>query len=273
MPIRGSRGPDGRHSLTSLALLLAYDGAAYRGWQVQADAPTVQGTVAEALAPLAGGPVRLTGASRTDAGVHALGQVASFAVERALAPAVVHAALNATLPRDIRVLAARAVPPGFDARRSARLKRYGYLIVRAPVAVPFLRGYACHVPRPVDVAAMRAALAALRGKRDFSAFQAAAGRDRAPVCRVYAARLCVRGGLLGLFLSADAFLHHMVRNVVGTLLEVGQGRRPVEWVAEVLEGRDRRRAGPTAPALGLYLLGVRYAFPLFPGGGRLRRPP
>ncbi len=240
---------------------------------MQADAPTVQGTVAEALAPLAGGPVRLTGASRTDAGVHALGQVASFAVERALAPAVVHAALNATLPRDIRVLAARAVPPGFDARRSARLKRYGYLIARGAVAAPFLRGYACHVPRPLDVAAMWAALAALRGKHDFSAFQAAAGRDRAPVCTVRAARIAERGRLLGFFFSADAFLHHMVRNIVGTLLEVGRGRHPTEWVAEVLAGRDRRRAGATAPAHGLYLLSVRYPEPFFPGGGRLRRPP
>lgn len=239
---------------------------------MQADARTVQGTVAEALAPLAGGPVRLTGASRTDAGVHALGQVASFAVDKPLRPDVVQSALNATLPRDVRVLGARAVPAGFDARRSARLKRYGYLLARGPVAPPFLRGYAWQVPRPLDLAGMAAALACLRGKRDFSAFQAAAGRDRAPVCTVYAARLAARGGLLGVFLSADAFLHHMVRNIVGTLLEVGLGRRPAAWAGDVLEGRDRRRAGPTAPARGLYLLGVRYPLPLFPGGGRLRRP-
>ncbi|MBI3457876.1 MAG: tRNA pseudouridine(38-40) synthase TruA [Candidatus Rokubacteria bacterium] len=253
----------------AIALLLAYDGAVYHGWQVQPDAPTVQGVVAEALRPLAGA-VRLTGASRTDAGVHALGQVASVASEKPLVPAVVRAALNATLPRDVRVLDTRAVPEGFDARRSARLKRYAYLIAPGPVAPPFLRGYAWHVPRPLDVGRVRAALATFRGKHDFSAFQAAAGRERAPVCTVYAARLCALGRLLGVFVSADAFLHHMVRNMVGTLLEVGHERRPVEWVAEVLEGRDRRRAGPTAPAHGLFLVSVRYAFRLFPGGGRPR---
>jgi tRNA pseudouridine38-40 synthase len=199
--------------------------------------------------------------------------VASVAAPRPLAPAVVQAALNATLPRDIRVLAARAVPPGFDARRAARLKRYGYLVDRGPAALPFLRAYAWHVPRPLDVGAMRAALAALRGKHDFSAFQAAAGRDRSPVCTVRAARIVERGRLLAVLLSADAFLHHMVRNVVGTLLEVGHGRRVPGWVADVLDGRDRRRAGATAPAPGLFLLSVRYPFPLFAGGGRRRSAP
>jgi tRNA pseudouridine38-40 synthase len=230
----------------------------------------VQGTVHGALVPLAGGAVRLTGASRTDAGVHALGQVASVETAKPLDPAVVQAALNATLPRDVRVLAARPVPPGFDARRAARLKRYGYLIDRGPVALPFLRGYAWHGARPLDVAAIRAALAALRGKHDFSAFQAAAGRDRTPVCTVHATRVVTRGSLVGVFVSADAFLHHMVRNIVGTLLEIGQRRQPVDWIARVLEGRDRRRAGATAPGHGLFLLSVRYPFALFPGGGRRR---
>lgn len=253
----------------TLALLLAYDGAAYRGWQVQPDARTVQGVVAEALRPLAGDPVRLTGASRTDAGVHALGQVASFRAEKPLAPAVVQAALNATLPRDVRVVGACVAPDGFDARRSARLKRYGYLVSRAGVGSPFLDRYAWRVPGPLDVAAMRRALGTCRGQRDFSAFQAAAGRGRSPVCTVYSARLVQRRPLLGLVVSADAFVHHMVRNLVGTLLEVGRGRRPPEWMAEVLAGRDRRLAGPTAPARGLFLVRVQYPVRLFPGRGRL----
>jgi tRNA pseudouridine38-40 synthase len=226
--------------------------------------------VTAALRPLAGPGVRVVGASRTDAGVHALGQVATVVAERPLAPAVVQAALNATLPPDIRVLGARAVPAGFDARRSARLKRYGYLIAPAAVPVPFLRGHAWQVRRPLDAGAIRAALAGLRGKHDFSAFQASAGRDRSPICTIRAARLHRLGGLLAVFLSADAFLHHMVRNVVGTLVEVGQGRRTPAWVGEVLAGRDRRRAGPTAPAHGLFLVSVRYPAPLFPGGGRAR---
>ena len=254
----------------SIAVLLAYDGGAYHGWQVQAEARTVQGVVAEALRPLTGGS-RLVGASRTDAGVHALGQVASFDAPGRLPPPAIQAALNATLPRDIRVLGTREVPEGFDARRSARLKRYGYLIETAPVSSPFHRGYVWPLPRALDAGAMRRALAVVRGAHDFSAFQASAGRDRHPVCTIRAARLVQRGSRLGVILSADAFLHHMVRNIVGTVVEVGAGRRSPEWVEEVLAGRDRRLAGPTAPPQGLVLLGVRYPFPLFPGGGRIRR--
>jgi tRNA pseudouridine38-40 synthase len=264
--------PAGSGPSATVALLLAYDGAAYRGWQVQPDAPTVQGAVIAALRPLAGPAVRVVGASRTDAGVHALGQVATVAAGGPLAPSTVQAALNATLPRDIRVRGARAAPDGLDARRSARLKRYAYLIAPVATALPFLRGYAWHVGRPLDTRAMAAALTSLRGKHDFSAFQASAGRDRSPVCTVRAARIHRRGELVAVFLSADAFLHHMVRNVVGTLVEVGLGRRPAGSIAEVLAGRDRRRAGPTAPAHGLFLVSVRYPAPLFPGGGRLRTP-
>ena len=176
------------------------------------------------------------------------------------------AALNARLPRDVRVLAARTAPEGFDARRSARLKRYGYLLTTDGVPSPFLRGFAWHVGRALDVGAMARAAAALRGKHDFSAFCAAPGRDRDPVCTVRAVRVVHRRGRVGVLVSADAFLHHMVRNVVGTLVEVGLGRRPPRWVADVLARRDRRAAGPTAPADGLYLLRVLYPWTVFPGG-------
>ena len=217
------------------------------------------------------GEVRVVGASRTDAGVHALGQVASVSTPEPLVPAVVLAALNARLPRDIRVLAARAAPEGFDARRAARLKRYGYLLNTDRVPSPFRRGFAWHVGRALDAGAMARAAAPLRGKHDFAAFCAAPGRERDPVCTVRAVRVVERRGQVGVLVSADAFLHHMVRNVVGSLVEVGLGRRPAAWVAEVLTGRDRRAAGPTAPPHGLYLLRVRYPWSLFPGsrgGGR-----
>jgi tRNA pseudouridine38-40 synthase len=230
----------------------------------------VQGRVLEALRPLTRGEVRLVGASRTDAGVHALGQVASVESPEPLAPRTALAALNARLPRDIRVLAARAVPPGFDARRAARLKRYGYLLETGPIAGPFLRDRAWHVGRPLDTDAMTRALAPLRGKHDFAAFCAAPGRGRDPVCAVRAARVVARGDHVGVLMSADAFLHHMVRNVVGTLVEVGLRRRPPEWVADVLAGRDRRAAGPTAPADGLYLLRVLYSWAVFPGWRHVR---
>jgi len=252
------------------ALLVAYDGAAYHGWQVQPEGLTVQGVLGEAIRPLVGEAVLPVGASRTDAGVHALGQVATFASRRVLAPSVIRSALNARLPRDVRVLASREAPEGLDARRSARLKRYGYLIATGGVPSPFRRGYAWHLAEPLDLAPMRAALGCLRGTHDFSAFRASAGRDRQPVCTIHTARLVRRRSLLGVVVSADAFLHHMVRNIVGTLVEVGRNRRPPEWVDDVLRARDRRRAGPTAPAHGLFLLGVRYAVPLFPGGGRSR---
>jgi tRNA pseudouridine38-40 synthase len=233
----------------------------------------VQGRILEALRPLVSGNVKVIGASRTDAGVHALGQVASVHGFEPLDPDTVMAALNARLPRDIRILAARAVPEEFDARRSGRLKRYGYLVTMDAVPSPFLRGFAWHIGRPLDIHAMAEAASALRGKHDFSAFCAAPGRTRDPVCRVLAVRVVARRHRIGILISADAFLHHMVRNVVGTLVEVGLGRRPPQWVGEVLAGRDRRRAGPTSPPDGLYLLRVSYPWTLFPGGpgaGRVR---
>jgi tRNA pseudouridine38-40 synthase len=230
----------------------------------------VQGRLLEALRPLTGPGVRVVGASRTDAGVHALGQVASVACPRPIAPATVQAALNARLARDIRVLGARAVPEGFDARRAARLKRYGYRLRTARVASPFLRGYVWEVGRALDARAMGRAAALLRGTHDFSAFCAAPGRGRDPVCTVRAARVVHRRDELWVLLSADAFLHHMVRNIVGTLVEVGLGRRPETSIPRVLAARDRQAAGPTAPAHGLYLVRVLYPWSLFPGGRHAR---
>ena len=208
----------------------------------------MQGLVIEALRPLAGGEVRVVGASRTDAGVHALGQVASVESPRPIAAETAMAALNATLPRDVRVLAARAAPEGFNARRATRLKRYGYLLDTAPVPSPFLRGLAWHVGRPLDAPAMAEAARGVRGKHDFSAFCAAPGRGRDPVCHVHAVRVVGRGHRLGVLISADAFLHHMVRNIVGTLVEVGLGRRPAAWALDVLGSRDRQTAGPDRAA-------------------------
>jgi tRNA pseudouridine38-40 synthase len=203
--------------------------------------------------------VKVTGASRTDAGVHALRQVASVVTDGALPPERLQRALNALLPEAVRVTDSRLAPARFDARRSASGKRYLYLIDRAPAADPFTRRYAWHQPRPLDAAAMAAALGRLRGKHDFSAFCAAPGRGRTPVCTVRAARLVSRRTRLAVLLSADSFLHHMVRNIVGSLVEVGRGAREPAWMSALLEGRDRRLAGPTAPPQGLFLVRVLYA--------------
>ena len=200
----------------------------------------------------------MTGASRTDAGVHALRQVASLATESSLEPARLARGLNALLPDSIRVLQVSEAPAGFDARRSALGKRYLYLIDQRRVAHPLLRRYAWHPRFALDLEAMRSALGALRGKHDFSAFCAAPGRGRTPSCTVRSARLVARGERAAIVLSADSFLHHMVRNIVGSLVEVGRGAQPVSWMADLLAGRDRSLSGPTAPPHGLVLVRVLY---------------
>lgn len=238
--------------------MLSYDGTDLHGWQVQPDVATVQGLLLEAARPLLGPTARAVGASRTDAGVHALRQTASLSGETRLTPVVVQAALNARLPASVRVIAATEAPAGFDARRAALGKRYAYLIDNGLVAAPIARRWAWHVAAPLDAEAMRAALAPVRGRHDFGAFCAAAGRDADPVCRVRSVRLVLRKAFLVILISADRFLHHMVRNIVGSAVEVGRGAREPAWLGAVLAGRDRRRAGPTAPGHGLVLVRVRY---------------
>jgi tRNA pseudouridine38-40 synthase len=218
----------------------------------------VQGLVRDACVRILGEPLKVTGASRTDAGVHALRQVASLTTASALEAPRLARGLNALLPDAVRVLDAEVAPDGFDARRSAFGKRYLYLIDRGHVAHPVLRRFAWHPRFPLDATAMRSALGLLRGKHDFSAFCAAPGRRRTPTCTVRSARLVARGDRLAVLLSADSFLHHMVRNIVGSLVEVGRGAQPPSWMAELLAGRDRTRSGPTAPAQGLFLVRVLY---------------
>jgi tRNA pseudouridine38-40 synthase len=225
---------------------------------VQPDRPTVQGLVRDACVRILGEPLKVTGASRTDAGVHALRQVVSLTTGSALDAPRLARGLNALLPDAVRVLDAEVAPDGFDARRSASGKRYLYLIDRGRVAHPLLRRFAWHPRFLLDATAMRSALGLLRGKHDFSAFCAAPGRGRTPTCTVRSARLVARGDQLAILLSADSFLHHMVRNIVGSLVEVGRGAQPPSWMAELLAGRDRTRSGPTAPAHGLLLVRVLY---------------
>jgi tRNA pseudouridine38-40 synthase len=252
----------------TLALVVAYDGTDFHGWQAQPVLPTVQATLLACAREVLGDAVRVTGASRTDAGVHALGQAVSLSTDAVLPPAAVQAALNATLPATVRVRAACEAAPAFDARRQAAGKRYAYLIDNAPVASPLLARYAWHLPRPLDLDAMRSALAPLRGRHDFGAFCAAAGRGADPRCHVRALHVVRRRERVAVLISADRFLHHMVRIVVGSAVSVGRGARDPAWLASVLASRDRRRAGPTAPAHALTLLRV-----LFPRAGVGRPAP
>ena len=239
-------------------LVLSYDGTDFRGWQVQPDAPTVQGALLDAARRFLGADVRVIGASRTDAGVHALRQTASLSIAARLDAAAVRGALNAALPPAIRVLSVMVAAPEFDARRAALGKRYAYLIDTGVVAAPLWRRIAWHVPAALDLAAMRTAVTALRGRHDFSAFCAAAGTAAPPVCTIRAVHIVRRRERVAILISADRFLHHMVRNIVGSVVEVGRGAQSAGWLREVLASRERARAGPTAPAHGLVLVRVRY---------------
>src|SRR5262245_34789668 len=253
----GARERRPRHMQT-IRLTVAYDGTELHGWQCQPDRPTVQGLLMAAWDRVLGAPTKVVGASRTDAGVHALRQVASLCTSASIGPTALGRALNALLPPAVRVLDAREAPAGFNARRSARGKRYAYLIDRGRAADPFLRRFAWHVPQPIDTGRLTADLRWLRGKRDFSAFCAAPGRGHSPVCTLWSTRVATRERWVLIAVSGDRFLHHMVRNIVGTVVEMGRAGARRFPLDEILESRDRRRAGPTAPAHGLTLLRVLY---------------
>lgn len=240
-------------------LVLEYDGTRYVGWQVQPNGPSIQAEVERALATLHHAPRRVIAAGRTDAGVHALGQVVSFPEERPLPLKAYVNGMNALLPPDVAVRAAALEPDGFDARRSARGKRYRYRIENAPTRAPLTRQRAWQVFRPLDVAAMRAGAAPLLGRHDFAAFQASDCACAHAVREVRRLELLGEaGGRIDVVVEATAFVKHMVRNIVGTLVEVGLGRREAGSIAALVASRDRTRAGPTAPPQGLCLEQVFY---------------
>ncbi len=239
-------------------LILAYRGTGYAGWQRQANAVTVQQRLEEALEQLLQERVRVVGASRTDAGVHAAGQVAHLVLDRAFPlRALVHGT-NHFLPEDIRVLAAAEAPEGFHARKWARAKTYRYRLVRAAVLSPLDALFAVRAEEDLDVAAMRAATARLPGSHDFSAFALSGGAHRSPVRRIFSAEWEERGARLELAIAGSGFLRGMVRGLVGTLLEVGRGERDPASLAALLAGAPRAAAGPTAPARGLVREEVSY---------------
>lgn len=239
-------------------LTLQYDGTGYVGWQRQARGVSIQALLEDALATLEGAPVTVTGAGRTDAGVHALAQVASVPLTVSLDDETLQRALNARLPDDVRVVSVERAPDDFHARFSARAKTYEYRIVTGPFLSPFERRYAWHLPHLRDVAAMQAAAAALVGVHDFAAFQAAGGSVKTTEREITSLEVEFDDPHLSVVVTANGFLRHMVRTIVGTLAQVGARRAVPDWVADVLESRDRSRAGPTAPALGLFLVSVDY---------------
>jgi len=239
-------------------LILEYEGTVYHGWQVQPGLPTIQGILQDALARIAGAPVQVMGAGRTDAGVHALGQVASFAADLRLDPLTLRRALNASLPPDIVVCHAEETPAEFDARRSACSKTYRYTLLHREYPSAWLGRHTLYVSSPLDVEAMAEAARMVIGTHDFSAFRAGTCAARTPIRTVLDAAWRRDGYLWHFEITGNAFLQHMVRILVGTFLEVGRGKRAPADVAGILASRDRRRAGKTAPPQGLCLVEVRY---------------
>lgn len=240
-------------------LTVAYDGTDFFGWQWQPDRRTVQGAMEEAIERVTGDTLRVVGSGRTDAGVHAHGQAVSFHSSTRLAPDVLLRALNANLPRDVRVLQAVEAASDFCAMRASTGKRYRYLIHNAPIPDVFSRGRAWFVYDHLDIDAMGEAAQRLVGRHDFKTYETS-GSPRVGTCRTIRELTVVQTSpgsdpsRIAIEVEADGFLYNMVRNLVGTLVEVGKGKQPVAWPAEILAARDRRLAGPTAPPQGLYML-------------------
>jgi len=262
----------------NLKLTLAYDGTDFNGWQIQPGLPTVQGTLAECIARVTGENVLPQGSGRTDAGVHALGQVASVSIESPIPVKGFKTALNDTLPASIRVMAIEEVEARFHARHCAKAKTYQYRIFRSDVCPPFLARYVFHDPYPMNEEAVIRATEQIVGTHDYTSFaasdpersariaDASAGRDEengkeAPpsnVRTIHSALWMRSNDEFTFIVRGNGFLHHMVRNLVGTLLQVGKGSLRVSDIPTIMEARDRSAAGPTAAACGLYLVKVEY---------------
>jgi tRNA pseudouridine38-40 synthase len=254
--------------MSNVKLTVAFDGTGYQGWQVQPGARTVQGALIEAVAKVTGAKPVIHGSGRTDAGVHARALVANFQTDSRIPASQLVKALNASLPRDIRVLSASRVPDSFHARISAKSKIYRYQVYRGAVMPPHLAREFYHYPYPIDLESVRHGIRILPGEHDFASFAAKSGKvervpgspaqDRNTIRTLFRAEIRVSGKQLIFTFEGSGFLHHMVRNMVGTLLELGRARFTLPQFSELLQKRDRTLAGSTAPAHGLVLWKVKY---------------
>jgi tRNA pseudouridine38-40 synthase len=242
-----------------IALGVEYDGGDFCGWQLQDGVRTVQGCVEQALAKVADHDLRVICAGRTDTGVHGLGQVIHFDSEASRSTRSWVLGGNANLPRDVSLLWAKVVDEEFHARFSAQSRRYRYVILNRWVRPGLQRGRVTWVHAPLDVEAMRMATQYLIGEHDFSSYRALACQAKSPVRQIYSLQVESAGEYIYLNVHANAFLHHMVRNIAGVLIAIGKGEQPPEWAREVLERRDRTQGGITAPPDGLYFVHVEYA--------------
>jgi len=245
-------------NLMNIKLAIEYDGTNYHGWQVQPNGQTIQEILELALEKLLGVRCRINGSGRTDAGVHALGQVANFICPDPVDLRRLHKGLNALTPADIVVKEVESVPDSFDARRDAKSRIYLYRIWNRRVPSAFHRRFSWHVYEALDLSSMQEAIRCLEGEHNFASFQAAGCEARHAVRTVYANSFDCEGDFLVYSIEATAFLRHMVRNIVGTLVEVGRGERSPADFTGLLAAQDRTLAGPTAPAQGLFLAEVKY---------------
>jgi len=262
--------------IRTVRLTVSYDGTRFVGWQRQSEGDSIQGLLEEALGRFEGVPVTVHGAGRTDAGVHALGQVASVQLTCVHPPEALLRGLNASLPPEVRVTAVEDAAPDFHARFSARSKTYRYVMRNAPIVSPFERAYVWHIPEPLDVEAMQTAAAMLVGTHDFAAFGSAGGEVKDTIRTIIRSEIRVfhasheprtnhqpptanhQPELLAYEVAGTGFLRQMVRAIVGTLVEIGRGGRPAASMSALVAGRSRAAAGATAPPHGLFLVGVDY---------------
>jgi tRNA pseudouridine38-40 synthase len=250
-------------------LLLEYNGTAYQGWQVQENRLTIQGVIEDRIFKITGEQSRVIGASRTDAGVHALGHVAAFRTESRLDPETIKRALNALLPQNIRVLDASEVDDSFNPRDSAVKKSYFYIIANQRKSSAFIYRYAWIIQQPLELKSMVEAAQVLIGTHDFSSFMGTGSSIKDPVRKIFSLSIerlekidfmtaGLKGNFIKIGIEANGFLRHMVRNIVGTLVEIGRGRFTADRIQEILKSHDRKLAGPTAPASGLFLERIVY---------------
>lgn len=255
--------------MRQVKLLIEYDGTGYQGWQSQRSGLTIQDIVRRTISGITGEQVKLVGASRTDSGVHALGQVAAFATRSGLPVDRIMRALNAKLPRDIRIRSAHEIERSFSPRYGALRKSYFYIISRAPHESAFIHRYVWDITMRLDLHAMREAAAQILGEHDFSCFRASGCGSKNPVRTVYSIDITrhrkmsfmtsrIQGDFIKISIEANAFLRHMARNIVGTIVEIGRGRLTPVMMGKILKSRDRKLSGPTAPARGLFLEKITY---------------
>jgi len=245
--------------MRNIKLLIEYDGTNYQGWQVQPKGSTIQGMLEEKLGLLTGESIQLFGSGRTDSGVHALGQVAHFKTDSQMDIRSMQRALNSLLPRDIVIQKIEEVEEGFHARKHSKSKVYEYRILNRNLRSAFHRGYVWHIPQKLNLREMKKATQNLVGEHDFSSFRSVGSPTRTAVRRVVRAEWKRgREGFIRFEIEANGFLKQMVRAIIGTLVEVGKGRMNAEEFRKILESKDRKKAGPTAPAHGLFLKEVKY---------------